>query len=682
MMPFVLLAQNSLDEDIALLENSKGEKAVSNALLHLAELHYNNTPDTVLYFVQKFENKVPKNWIQFARIKSFESSAYYNKRDYESFKRLNEEVLRLSKGKGKEFEPLYYLSLLNIGLANYKNKQFEEAEKIYLEVIAATETKFDSIAAKGMSHMARTKLDFGLFEESELWSRKAIPILEKSNNERKLLSVLNNLAASLNEQGNLEEAKKIYLKILGVAERIEYHKAIAVFTHNLGTCYKELNDYDSAVYYYEISYDLKKKYHPGGIPSLLNDYANLYRGLKQFEKAIKLYKEAFESNLKNNLGGAFYNCKNIVVTYLDMQEFASAHDYSKKMNDLATEMGNPHFIGMSHLTNAQIYKNEGKFALAKKEANKAKENIIQGNIKGLDNTLLNVLGDVQLGLGEYREALNTFRLLQQNELVDYNQKVSLYQGMSGAFYGLNQQDSGAVYNQFAMDYKDSIFFHFNTKNVEEAKAKFDTDLAEAREEVAIQKAKRESQFKVFFLCLFGLSVFSLFFIVNRQKKLTKLKEAKREVEKEKILKQIEHSKEVLLNQSNLIKDKNRIINELKEFLNKFSDQKISKEMGAEATTILEGKILTKEDWVNFKVYFSTLFPNYVQHVKENFEGITEAEERYLYLRRLDLDKNEIADMLGVLPRSINKTRSRLLNKFGLENDEALNKKLEINESKE
>lgn len=677
-----LLGQKKLNEAIKKIEQSESNLDVAESLLTLTKENYKEFPDTVLYFIDKYYAKVDENSFEYAKIKSFWSSIYFRSRDYDRFLEMSKAVVQLTKDKPEPFIQLYYYSIINIGLAHKKKGEVEEAEKKYLEVIEKTSERYDSIAAKGMSNMASLKAMEGDFIETEKWARSAAKIFRKYGSDNRLLSVLNNLAIALNEQGHFNDAKEIYLSIIKLAEKLEHHHAKAIFTHNLGTSYRELNNFDSAVYYYNLSYELKKEHHPNGIPLLLNDYANLYRSLLQLNKAIELYKEAVVLNTNLNEGAVIYNYYNIAQCYLDLNELALAHKYTEKMLEKAISLGYKQNEGQGNMLSAKIYLKEGNLKKAKEKATKAKNMMVFGNAAAMDFTLITALGTIENEVGNHKAALQSFRSIQGNRITDFNQNIVLNLGLSESFYGLGNFDSGKYYTNVALALKDSVFLNFNTKNVEEAKAKFETDLAEVKKEVAIQKVEKQRNIKLFFISLFVLSVLFIFLLVSRHKKFIKEKEAKRKVEKEKILKQVEHSKEVLVNQSNLIKDKNRIINELKDFLGKYTSEVMGKDAGEMANTILENKILTKEDWINFKTYFSTLFPGYVQNVLTKFPSITESEERYLYLRKLEFNNKDMADMLGVLPRSINKTKSRFLIKYNLKDEIALDLKLQFNDEEE
>lgn len=79
-------------------------------------------------------------------------------------------------------------------------------------------------------------------------------------------------------------------------------------------------------------------------------------------------------------------------------------------------------------------------------------------------------------------------------------------------------------------------------------------------------------------------------------------------------------------------------------------------------------ILTKDDWENFKRLFSKVHPNCIQHIKQKYPTISEAELRFICLVKLNLQQNEIASALGISESSIRVTWHRMRKKFNLEKD--------------
>jgi DNA-binding CsgD family transcriptional regulator len=83
------------------------------------------------------------------------------------------------------------------------------------------------------------------------------------------------------------------------------------------------------------------------------------------------------------------------------------------------------------------------------------------------------------------------------------------------------------------------------------------------------------------------------------------------------------------------------------------------------------KLLTEDDWIEFKRLFAMLNPNFFEKLHNHFRDLTSAEIRLITLSKLNLDTTEISRALGISPDSVRKTNLRLRKKVGIENQEEL-----------
>ncbi|MGB1041295.1 MAG: helix-turn-helix transcriptional regulator, partial [Flavobacteriales bacterium] len=229
-----------------------------------------------------------------------------------------------------------------------------------------------------------------------------------------------------------------------------------------------------------------------------------------------------------------------------------------------------------------------------------------------------------------------------------------------------------------MNFKETLKKQNDKKLEKEILARFSVESSE-RELKLIQqenellelKSNKEKQQKYFGFGLFGLALISLILIISRHRKYKKQKEESTRLKLESAQATIDHSKEILQNQSKLILDKNRAINELRDNIESyFGKEALNDE---KMQHFLESKILTKEDWDNFKSSFSVVYPEFISQAKAKFDKLTESELRLLCLSKLGLDKTEIAKMLGVLPKSVQRTIYRFTTKFNIPAESDLQK---------
>lgn len=176
----------------------------------------------------------------------------------------------------------------------------------------------------------------------------------------------------------------------------------------------------------------------------------------------------------------------------------------------------------------------------------------------------------------------------------------------------------------------------------------------------------------FILILAGYILFRLY--VNRQEELhakkillSKLEILKLHNEKIENDMKISHSK--LLSYSAKIAYKDNFINEIKEKLNlieqnyQYEVKKIIRKLDSE---------IKKEDyWEQFKIYFDKVDKNFVNSIAKNHANLTNNDLRLCSLLRLNLSTKEIATLLNISVRGVEKGRYRLKKRLDLPSDQDL-----------
>lgn len=79
--------------------------------------------------------------------------------------------------------------------------------------------------------------------------------------------------------------------------------------------------------------------------------------------------------------------------------------------------------------------------------------------------------------------------------------------------------------------------------------------------------------------------------------------------------------------------------------------------------LLLKKILVKNDWETIQFQFNQIYPLFFIEFIKNRIQLTTGEEQLLALEKLGLKNKTIANLLGVLPESIHKSRYRLKKKI-------------------
>ncbi|MDJ1480858.1 hypothetical protein QNI16_10220 [Cytophagaceae bacterium YF14B1] len=119
-----------------------------------------------------------------------------------------------------------------------------------------------------------------------------------------------------------------------------------------------------------------------------------------------------------------------------------------------------------------------------------------------------------------------------------------------------------------------------------------------------------------------------------------------------------------------IMEKNEIIEVIQNKLEQFkSIQQVDYSIIENFNTILKSSILTEESWQKFKTTFEAIYPHFFATLRFHYPHITSAEQRLAALIKLNLSVKECANMLGISPESVKKSRQRLRKRLQLTESE-------------
>ncbi|MFN5364450.1 MAG: helix-turn-helix transcriptional regulator [Bacteroidota bacterium] len=113
---------------------------------------------------------------------------------------------------------------------------------------------------------------------------------------------------------------------------------------------------------------------------------------------------------------------------------------------------------------------------------------------------------------------------------------------------------------------------------------------------------------------------------------------------------------------NLLDLKNQLISNLELQINSSPNQE---------TITQPLRMLTEHDWHEFRESFEKQFPNYILRLKNTFPAITNSEIRLFIFIKIGLEHHQIANISGISPESVYKSRFRLRQKLSLDQSVSL-----------
>lgn len=196
------------------------------------------------------------------------------------------------------------------------------------------------------------------------------------------------------------------------------------------------------------------------------------------------------------------------------------------------------------------------------------------------------------------------------------------------------------------------------------KTKFKQQIEKANDQFKQELAMKNVYAVILFLIV--LLVFVLIRNFKNKKLIHKQKIVLFELDKIKTEKELLEAHESLNSQIEFLKDKNSQIKKLKVEIQqiKESSSNNAKDKTGKLNRLLESHLMTENNWNSFKREFQIEHPRFYRMLEEDFPEITDSNKRILLLEKLNFSKNEIAELLGVTPDAIKKSKQRLKKKLG------------------
>lgn len=355
----------------------------------------------------------------------------------------------------------------------------------------------------------------------------------------------------------------------------------------------------------------------------------------------------------------------ISITYRGMKKYDSAHYFFKKALPFLQRASSRAQMGIYFNSFGNLLSEQGNYAEAKIYLDSSIAIAMDGTDVYVQMTFKNNLADFYGNIGEFDKAINLLKesipINKQNKWADilvYNYGV-LYK-----IYEKKKDYPNAYrYLQSYNRINDSLYGAETQLKIAAIKTKAENEKRNAalkQKQMELSNAKQTMEI-ILLLVILGITIIS-FFIARLIGRTKKTKAA------------LLQNKENLNALTQLLIKKNSLLAEQDEaFLKLKKDNAASAKHTQNTITepedfeknLYNQRILTKEDWLSFKIYFEKAYPGYLFRLRNNYATLTEAEERSFLFIKLNLKNKEVAAILGISVDSVNKTRSRLRKRLNL-----------------
>ena len=476
----------------------------------------------------------------------------------------------------------------------------------------------------------------GKYLKADSCFRKAI---NHSNGNILKLHAIQALAENLRYQGKLDQSLVSWYEALKMSEEMSDSTEIVQCYLGRGTVRFLRAELEKAESDFELFYaynaQIENQKELAVALSLLGlvDYKNLE------------YEDCIEKNLKgfsirksiNDLKGQGESLNNLALGYMGMKNWNQALQYLQEAIQIKTRAND-----LTQMT--VILNNTGRCYLRLNNESKALKYFDLALVKGTEN-------------GQMGDVMNSYQNI-----------INLYKSSKKYALALNYQTE-------LIALKDSLADEERKQVIGELEVKYETENKE--QEIILLKQDKAivtNRWLTLALGLFLALIIGILFIdsqtrKHRQEKL--LMEAEDELQRAELKNMsslLEFNQNKLsLYTENLLR-KNELVGQLESRLKNAVD--LSDDQSKEGKQLIEDfssvRILTDQDWTEFKSLFNRVHHGLQDKLINVYSDLTLGEHRLFLLMKLDLSTKETANILGVSPDSIKKGRYRLKKKIGID----------------
>jgi DNA-binding CsgD family transcriptional regulator len=247
-----------------------------------------------------------------------------------------------------------------------------------------------------------------------------------------------------------------------------------------------------------------------------------------------------------------------------------------------------------------------------------------------------------------------------HSLEPYWRFYHLFSLLSRLYAAEGKLQLASIYADSAAAAKDSITRQFSALNLLRAQQKNDRQLHEQNLGKLRQKKIRERNIM---LSVGVFACFTTLWLYGRQRRRHRYQQLIKDMELQKVRKDMENANAQLLEFKRHITEKNSLLVKLETKLGD-SNSEVIKELH-------RSSILTNEEWERFRHLFEKVHDGYLQDLKLKIPNISPAEMRFMALARLGFSNKEMAASLGVSVEAIRSVWHRFRRKLALPDDTSL-----------
>ena len=438
-------------------------------------------------------------------------------------------------------------------------------------------------------------------------------------------------------RGQRDRAAHNYIQAARLHEERNDLESLLATYNNLGVLFGKLDDPGKELHYYQLAYakavELKdstsQKLGLANLGSFYSKKGNLDSAETFFTEALKLRAERDDSRLQAS------TYQNLGILYNRREEYRRALEHFRQA--LPTFDSLQYQEGLVYVLNGMAYSHLSleNFPQALKSARRAAQLAKKAQLANAYLSAQEKLVDAYRGMGKIQKALK-----QQDEVIQITDSLDRLE-------------------------REEVLYELEAKYQNEKKQRLIAQLEKEQLKATYQKRL----WLIVAIALALSAAFVVWILILRHRRQLREKEQKEALQKERLERQqqqLEQYRGQLREVTNNLIRKNKQLSELRS---------VDHPPESEEEEKLKDRILTNEDWQQYKKNYELAYPGYFRKLYQKQPDLSEAEQRISALLRLGLSSAEMSSMLGISEDGVRKTVYRLRKKMKLDSNQELKKQL-------
>ncbi len=553
----------------------------------------------------------------------------------------SEKYAREQLSLAKQLDSKKFESLSNFHLGVLKNNQdrYDEARSLFDQSFQLASEIADSMRmVLAINGRAVMEMNLGNYETADSLNEINIDILGRRDDQYRLSNAYGIKSRINQSMGNYNIAYQNALQAVNILE--DFDKPIRLA--------------DALVHLSDVEYAL----------------GNINKAIQHNERALFIYREfddvLYQAQVLSNLGG-------MLVETGDHEQALTYLNQALEMADSAQTVS----IRANTLNNlADMYLQTGQRNESLRQLVEALELFTQINDQHGKVQSLLLIGENRISSKQYvtanAELTEALDIAADRSLLP--EKAKAYQLRATAM-----EESGNL-GQAIEDLKnhkilsDSIFAAEKMEQIEELRIIYETEKKDQEIELQrfhlqlMQEKQKNNRISIALLIILLVFVVVTTFLTIKYLR-NKLQRKKMEYETSQKL--LAMKKREMTTQVLQIAQKNEMIAELKETMEKWKSKSPDPAFYRQIITKINMDTVNENAWVRFRVYFDEMHQGFEEKIKEIAPDITPGEMRLIALIKLNLSSQEMASVLNISADGIKKARYRVRKKLKLQQGESL-----------